>query len=137
MPQIGAPRQRGGNGRAATGGTNSTMSDMTASPSSTTPRPRFTSFSEFYPFYLAQHAHPTSRRLHVAGTLLASVIGALAWLRGTPALLPWALAAGYLPAWAGHFIFEHNAPATFRHPLYSLCGDLRMLGETLTGRRRW
>jgi len=30
---------------------------------------RFASFREFYPYYLHQHAHRTSRRLHVAGTL--------------------------------------------------------------------
>ena len=51
--------------------------------------------------------------------------------------VPLALAAGYLPAWVGHFFFEHNAPATFRHPLYSLRGDFTMLFATLSGRMRW
>jgi hypothetical protein len=32
---------------------------------------RFASFREFYPYYLQQHAHRTSRRLHIAGTLLS------------------------------------------------------------------
>ena len=65
------------------------------------------------------------------------MIGALALLRGRPQLLPCALLAGYLPAWVGHFFFEHNAPATFRHPLYSLRGDFTMLFAILTGRLRW
>lgn len=110
---------------------------MTASPSTSRPHPQFANFREFYPHYLAQHCNPVSRRLHVGGTLFALVIGALALLRGRPQLVPLALAAGYLPAWVGHFFFEHNVPATFRHPLYSLRGDFTMLFETVTGRMRW
>jgi hypothetical protein len=34
-------------------------------------------------------------------------------------------------------LFEHNSPATFANPLYSLRGDLTMFGEVLSGRRRW
>ena len=30
---------------------------------------RFSSFREFYPFYLTEHAHPFSRRLHFVGSL--------------------------------------------------------------------
>jgi hypothetical protein len=98
---------------------------------------QFASFREFYPYYLQQHANRVSRRLHVAGTLLALLCAALALVTGA---WPWLLVAplaGYLPAWAGHFLFERNSPATFRHPLYSLCGDFRMLAETLSGRRPW
>jgi hypothetical protein len=101
------------------------------------PRPRFASFRDFYPYYVQQHSHPVSRRLHVCGTLLALliVLGAVAsahylWLIAAPL-------AGYLPAWLGHFLFQRNLPATFCHPLYSLRGDFVMLAETLTGRRRW
>jgi hypothetical protein len=101
------------------------------------PPPRFASFREFYPYYLGEHGSRTSRRLHVAGTLLALAIAGFAvvserwaWLLAVPAV-------AYLPAWAGHFIFEANRPASFSHPLYSLRGDLRMLGEVLTGRMRW
>ena len=99
--------------------------------------PHFASFREFYPYSLPQHTNRTSRRLHVVGTLLAiAVFGAAiviarrAWLLAVPLV-------GYLPAWLGHLLFEHNAPATFRYPLFSLRGDLTMLVEVLSGRRPW
>lgn len=83
------------------------------------------SFEEFWPFYVAQHLDPANRALHFLGTslALAAVAAALTltpwWLLGAPL-------AGYGPAWVGHFCFEKNKPATFRHPLWSLRGDLRM-----------
>jgi len=96
---------------------------------------RFDSFAAFYPYYLAEHAHPTCRRLHVVGTtlVLAAIVAALVtldwrWLAAAPV-------AGYGFAWVGHFFFEKNRPATFRHPLYSLAGDFVMYWETVTGRR--
>jgi len=98
---------------------------------------RFASFREFYPYYLHQHAHRTSRRLHVAGTLLALAAATAAIASGH---WGWLLAvpfAGYLPAWLGHWLFEGNSPATFRHPLYSLRGDFTMCLEVLSGRRRF
>jgi hypothetical protein len=53
-------------------------------------------------------------------------------------LNPWwllgAVLAGYGFAWVGHFFFEHNRPATFAHPIYSLIGDWAMFRDVLTGR---
>lgn len=94
----------------------------------------YSSFSDFYPDYLRAHQNRTCRRLHFLGTtlvilILAGVLASAAWA--------WLLAvpvAGYGPAWAGHFYFERNRPATFRHPLYSLIGDFRMYAETWSGR---
>ena len=112
---------------------------MTAMAASAGPsmKARFANFREFYPYYLAQHANRTSRRLHLAGSLLALACAALALASGRWAWLLGAPLAGYLPAWTGHFFFEHNSPATFRHPLYSLRGDFTMLFDVLTGRTRW
>lgn len=99
--------------------------------------PRYASFREFYPFYLGEHTNRTSRRLHVFGTLLALALAAAALGSGRLALF-WAVpVAGYAFAWAGHYFFERNRPATFTHPLYSLRGDFTMMYEVLSGRLRW
>lgn len=97
----------------------------------------FRTFRDFYPFYLSEHTHPTSRRLHFVGTTLALLLLLLAAVQGSgwPALL--APLAGYGFAWVGHFRFERNRPATFRHPWLSLRGDLQLWWEILRGRQRF
>ena len=96
--------------------------------------PRFSSFREFYPFYLNEHSNLTCRRLHFVGTAL--VIGLLI---GAFATQNWKLLylvpiAGYGFAWVGHFFFEHNRPATFKNPFYSLWGDFVMFKDILIGK---
>ena len=39
---------------------------------------------------------------------------------------------GYALAWIGHYFFEHNKPATFEYPLFSLMGDWRLWGKSLS-----
>ncbi|NWC82228.1 DUF962 domain-containing protein [Pseudomonas putida] len=95
---------------------------------------QFRSFAEFYPYYLGEHSNPTCRRLHFVGTslviaLLAYTIGSGKWL-----LLLAVPLFGYGFAWVGHFFFEKNRPATFKHPLYSLIGDFAMFRDILLGR---
>lgn len=94
----------------------------------------FHSFAEFYPFYLNEHRNRTCRRLHFIGSSL--VLAVIAWVAVSGNLL-WLLALpviGYGFAWVGHFGYEKNRPATFRHPLYSLMGDWVMFKDMLTGR---
>lgn len=98
---------------------------------------RFNRFAEFYPYYLQEHSNRVCRRLHFVGSLLVLAILAAAlisqqwlWLLGMPL-------AGYGFAWVGHFFFEHNRPATFRYPLYSLLGDWVMFKDMLIGRIRF
>ncbi|SDI50577.1 hypothetical protein SAMN05216588_11837 [Pseudomonas flavescens] len=97
----------------------------------------FNSFAEFYTYYLQEHANPTCRRLHYLGSLLVLVVLGYAlssqrwhWLLALPII-------GYGFAWMGHLFFEHNRPATFQYPLYSLIGDWVMLKDALTGRIRF
>jgi hypothetical protein len=97
----------------------------------------FRSFSEFYPFYLSEHRNPVSRALHYAGTWGA--VFCLVGLIGTGNLwwLLIAVVSGYTFAWVGHFRFERNRPATFRHPFYSLAGDFRMWWELNLGKLKF
>jgi hypothetical protein len=96
----------------------------------------FQSFEEFWPFYVGEHQDPTNRALHYVGTSLA--IGTVAaaavtwnplWLLATPVV-------GYAPAWIGHFVIEGNRPASFKHPFWSMRGDLKMLAMALQGKMR-
>ncbi|ALN87374.1 hypothetical protein LC55x_4123 [Lysobacter capsici] len=95
---------------------------------------RFASFSEFYPFYLSEHSNRTSRRLHFIGSWGVLILLALAIFSGRPWLLLGALVCGYGFAWVGHFFFEKNRPATFKHPLYSFVGDWVMFKDILIGK---
>jgi hypothetical protein len=97
----------------------------------------YRSFQDFYPDYLAEHGNRTSRRLHFAGTALVLTALAGALVTGRWLLLLAMPVFGYGFAWLGHFVFEKNRPATFRHPLYSLLGDFAMFRDMLTGRIRF
>ncbi|WP_342655847.1 DUF962 domain-containing protein [Pseudomonas sp. F3-2] len=94
----------------------------------------FERFADFYPYYLQEHRDSTCRRLHFVGTSLVIAIMAIALLSANWVLL-WVLPlAGYTFAWVGHFFFEKNRPATFKHPFYSLLGDFVMYKDMLIGR---
>ncbi|MBT1452226.1 DUF962 domain-containing protein [Glaciecola sp. XM2] len=95
---------------------------------------RFSSFSEFYPYYLAEHANPTCRLLHFIGSWL--VLGVIiAAIVTSQYVLLWLMPIiGYGFAWVGHFFYEHNRPATFKHPIYSLMGDWVMFKDILIGK---
>ncbi len=98
---------------------------------------RFSEFKEFYPFYLREHANPVCRRLHFIGSTLVLGILFSAILLGAYTLLWLMPLAGYGFAWIGHYFFEHNRPATFKYPLYSLLGDWVMYRDMLTGKISW
>ena len=97
----------------------------------------FRTFADFYPFYLSEHSNQISRRLHFTGTSIAAVLLAAALLTQHWWLAAAALVQGYAFAWVGHFFFEHNKPATFKHPWFSLMGDWRLWWEILLGRIRF
>lgn len=94
----------------------------------------FKSFGDFYPYYLREHSNLMCRKLHFVGTCGVVALLLLFFFTGnlmTLALLP---VVGYGFAWIGHFLFEKNRPATFKHPFYSLLGDFRMFWDILTGK---
>mgnify|MGYP000173855726 CR=1 FL=1 len=94
----------------------------------------FTSFKAFYPFYLNEHKDGTCRTLHFIGSWLIIGVNPLAIYTANWPLLWFIPVIGYGFAWVGHFFFEKNRPATFKHPLYSLMGDWVMFKDILTGK---
>ena len=87
---------------------------------------RYKSFAEFWPFYVSQHLNRTNRDLHFIGITLALLCLSLVPISYWFLLLPPILGYGF--AWAGHFFFEKNRPATFQYPVWSLMGDFKMYG---------
>ena len=69
---------------------------------------KYTTFGEFYPFYLTEHSNRTCRRLHFLGSTLALVCVVLLAVTGNAWWIAGALLAGYGFAWIGHFAFEKN-----------------------------
>lgn len=95
---------------------------------------RYTSFSDFWPFYLREHSLPRTRALHYIGTTLVVAVALYGlitqqwlWLLAMPL-------AGYFFAWIAHFTIEKNRPATFTYPLWLLRADFKMWAYWLTGK---
>lgn len=96
---------------------------------------KFANFKEFWPFYLGEHKHPWTRRLHFIGgwlSLVALIVAILQtdwrWLLLIPVF-------GYGFAWVSHFVIEKNRPATFSYPILSLMGDVYMFFQILFRRK--
>ena len=88
---------------------------------------------DFWPYYVRAHSRPRTRVLHAIGSTFALICIALGII-----INPWfflgAPLIGYAFAWYGHFFVEHNKPATFGHPFYSIAADYVMVFKMLTGR---
>eukprot|EP01135_Chromosphaera_perkinsii_P003574 Nk52_evm32s248 gene=Nk52_evmTU32s248 len=95
----------------------------------------FNTVEEFYPFYLGEHMTPENRKLHVAGTATALTVLAVGLAKRSPKILGMTAVFGYGFAWAGHYFFEKNKPATFKHPFLSFCCDFIMFYELVSGQR--
>lgn len=110
------------------------MNTTTHQPVSSVDPKSFTSFAEFYPFYLKEHSNRTCRRLHFLGSSLALLCLGTALFTANPWWLLVGLLCGYGFAWLGHFGFEQNRPASFKRPLYSFLGDWAMYRDIWTGK---
>jgi hypothetical protein len=93
----------------------------------------YTSYSEFWPHYLREHAKPLTRVFHYVGTAIAIILLLTALVSGKWLVLLGVPLAGYAFAWAAHLMVENNKPATFSYPLWSLMSDFRMFYHFLTG----
>lgn len=95
--------------------------------------PEPASYEEFWPYYVSQHLHPMTRAMHVLGTTLAILTIVAAIVFRAPLLLIGVPLLGYGFAFASHFIWEKNKPASFGHPLWSFRADLRQLWKAYAG----
>jgi hypothetical protein len=95
---------------------------------------RYQSFSEFWPFYVAEHSKPGTRWLHLIGTFVGTLTMIYFIASGRWWLFPLGLIPGYGAAWFAHFFIERNKPATFQYPLWSFMGDYKMIALMLVGR---
>ncbi|TQV73667.1 DUF962 domain-containing protein [Aliikangiella marina] len=95
---------------------------------------QFSSFNDFWPFYLGEHREKSCRVLHYVGTVGANALLIYFIWQQMWAWIPLALVFGYGPAWIGHFFIENNRPATFKHPWWSFIGDYKMLYLAATGK---
>ncbi len=96
---------------------------------------RIASFREFWPFYCREHSNPATRAIHFVGSLAGPTVAALLILRtGNPWFFFVYPLIAYGAAWGSHFLIEHNKPATFQYPLWSLIADYKMVGMMLAGR---
>jgi hypothetical protein len=95
---------------------------------------KFKNFDEFYEFYLIEHSHPTSRKIHLVGssffilTIFLSFFFRLWWLPLVGIVL------GYGSAWLSHFVFEKNSPSSFGNPFWSMQAGRKMFFEMATGK---
>ena len=95
---------------------------------------QFASFREFYPYYLNEHSNRTCRRFHFVGTGLSFIAGGVSTLTLNPLWLAGAIVNAYTLAWIGHFAFEKNKPAAWKHFRLSFMGDWVMFYQILTGK---
>ena len=97
---------------------------------------QFSSLKEFYPFYLKEHKNHTSRALHFIGTFLIFAILIFGSIKKEFTFFYFCPLVGYGFAWVGHYFFEKNKPATFKHPFYSLASDFLLFFDILRGKEK-
>ncbi len=95
---------------------------------------KFTSFKDFYPYYLSEHKLRINKILHVIGLLTGLSFLIYILMIEQYKFIPISFLFGYTFAWIGHFFFEKNKPATFEYPLYSFIGDWVMLKDIILGK---
>lgn len=97
---------------------------------------RYTNFKDFYPYYLSEHSHKTTKLLHFIGTSISLYFLFNFFRTFDFEYIILSLLSGYGFAWVSHFFIEKNKPATFKYPFYSFIGDHLMFIEIIMGKHK-
>ena len=97
---------------------------------------RYTNFKDFYPYYLSEHSHKTTKLLHFIGTSISLYFLFNFFIKFDFIYIIFSLLSGYGFAWVSHFFIEKNKPATFKYPFYSFIGDHLMFIEIIMGKHK-
>ena len=97
---------------------------------------RYTNFKDFYPYYLSEHSHKTTKLLHFIGTSISLYFLFNFFRTFDFVFIILSLLSGYGFAWVSHFFIEKNKPATFKYPFYSFIGDHLMFIEIIMGKHK-
>ena len=97
---------------------------------------RYTNFKDFYPYYLSEHSHKTTKLLHFIGTSISLYFLFNFFRTFDFVYIILSLLSGYVFAWISHFFIEKNKPATFKYPFYSFIGDHLMFVEIIMGKHK-
>jgi hypothetical protein len=92
------------------------------------------SYREFWAYYLSQHLHPMTRRVHAMATTAAILTGATALVRRKWKLLAASPLLAYGPAFSSHWIWEGNSPVVLNKgkPIWAAMADLEMVFKVFT-----
>ena len=96
----------------------------------------YVSYAEFWPDYLRAHSKPLTRSIHYAGTAISALLVVVFVATSDSRFLLPALVTPYAFAWTSHMLVEHNQPASFKHPLWSVLSGARMFALWLAGKLR-
>jgi hypothetical protein len=93
------------------------------------------SYREFWAYYLSQHLHPMTRRVHAAATGAAILTGITAIAQRKWKTLAASPLLAYGPAFASHWIWEGNNPVVLKKgkPIWAAMADLEMVFKVFTG----
>lgn len=94
---------------------------------------KYTTLTDFYPYYLTEHQDKRCQALHFIGTAILLLIAVAMFATQTWWYFFLIPVVGYGFAWVGHYVFEKNKPATFQYPGFSLASDFIMFWHILTG----
>lgn len=89
---------------------------------------------EFWRHYLRDHAQAGTRVLHFFGNGFGVASLVIGFVMLNPMIPIVGIVIGYVFAWRGHLLVEHNRPSMLSHPVWAFICDGRMLRLWLGGR---